>query len=433
MQTPEECADVCLAAHYGYSSYRVAPAGNTVMMAAFAALIPINIFTGIRYKTPLHASLLAGALLVNVVGHIGQLLLSTKSATSTHFVVYMMGTHWGATLVGSAIFLVLPHVTVMFGQEFRLVSKAIHLNVAFLVLDIISLALQSTGIILASTASATAQANWGFRILLVGLSFHGITLVTFLGGYWYFRHKLSHRRYILDDNFSSVYCSQRFKHLLLGTQAATLFLLVRAILRIAAFSKGPSSKLAISQVTIFLLDDLLVLLAVLILTVWPVGRAFGYSWADTSPLASPDALSDLPLRRHFYHCSQGHRVHKRHTSQPYAPAELPSPFTHGTERGFGASGGPPIANLSSTYQSSHLVPSLTSPRNKPVYQRTPYDMSPTQTVPFLAPEESPKGFVPLSINKNMGSSGERGRRQNPHRTFGGSETSRMVKRDDLWN
>lgn len=127
------------------------------MLAAFAALIPPNLYTGFRHKTPLHTSLLVAALLVEVVGHVGKLLLGASPASAAYSALYLMGTHWGAVLVGSAMFLVLPHVMVIYGQEFRLFSDPVYLNIFFFIFDIFTLAFQSVGIGFASNASTGAE------------------------------------------------------------------------------------------------------------------------------------------------------------------------------------------------------------------------------------------------------------------------------------
>ncbi|KAK4171299.1 RTA1 like protein-domain-containing protein [Triangularia setosa] len=411
-----------------YLSYKVPPAGNAVMLAAFAALIPLSIFTGIRYKTPLYASLLTAALIVEVVGHVGRIFLSTQSASPAYFAVYMLGTHWGATFVGSAIYLILPHVTALYGEEFRLVSNALYFNIFFLVMDIFSLVFQSVGIIYAVGASPGSQVDRAVNILLTGLAFQTTTLVAFLGVYRYFRHKIDHRRYILDNTFSATYSSRRFKQFMLVVQAATCLLVLRTALRIAAFSGGLGSPLAVSQVVSFLLNDTLVLLAILILILWPVGRAFGPSWADTSPLASPDALSDLPLRRHFHRHSRIQILHKRHLSQPHNSSDVPSPYTLGT-----ADSGLPSSVHPSAHRPSPLEPSLTSPRNNPVYQRAPYEQSPTGTVPYISPEQSPKMFMTAASPGQHQDGSWRKAKSSPRGLASPEPTAKMVESNDLWD
>ncbi|VBB80533.1 Putative RTA1 like protein [Podospora comata] len=411
-----------------YLSYQVSPAGNAVMLAAFAALVPLNIFTGIWYKTPLYTSLLTAALIVEVVAHVARIFLSTESASPAYFAVYMVGTHWGATFVGSAIYLVLPHVTVLYGQEFRLVSNALYINIFFTIMDIFSLVFQSVGIIYAASATSASQIHQAVNILLTGLAFQTTTLVAFLGGYRYFWYKIDHRRYILDNTFSATYSSRRFKQSMLVVQAAGCLLVLRTALRIAGSSGGLGSSLAVSQVISFLLDDTLVLLAILFLTLWPVGRAFGPSWTDTSPLASPDALSDLPLRRHFHRHSRRQILHKRHLSQPYNASEVPSPYTPSH-----AGSGLPSSVRPLGHRPSPLEPSLASPRNNPVYQRAPYEQSPTGTVPYISPEQSPKMFMTAASPGQYQEGSWKKAKSSPRGPTSPEPTSKMVRSNDLWD
>jgi hypothetical protein len=141
----------------GSLPYGAAPAGNAFMLAAFAALIPPIIYAGLRYRIFLQTLLLLGALLVEVVGHVGKIFLVANPTSHAYSAVYLMGTHWGAVLVGSAVNLVLPHVMVIYGQEFRLVSDLVYLSIFFFILDIFMLAFQSVGIGFASTANSATE------------------------------------------------------------------------------------------------------------------------------------------------------------------------------------------------------------------------------------------------------------------------------------
>lgn len=127
------------------------------MLAAFAALIPPVIYAGIRYRTLAHTSFLLAALAFEVIGHVGKIFLVANPTSHAYSALYLMGTHWGAILIGSAVNLVLPHAMVIYGDEFRLVSDPVHLNILFFILDIFALAFQSVGIGFASTAHTSAE------------------------------------------------------------------------------------------------------------------------------------------------------------------------------------------------------------------------------------------------------------------------------------
>ncbi|KAL2129391.1 hypothetical protein VTI74DRAFT_7849 [Chaetomium olivicolor] len=469
----------------GSLPYAAAP-GNVFILAAFAALTPPVVYAGLRYRTVLHSSFLLAALLVEVVGHVGKVFLVANPTSHPFSAVYLLGTHWGAILIGSAIYLALPHVIVVYGQEFRLVSDPAYLNIFFFIFDIFALAFQSVGIGFASTANTATEVSQGVNILLTGLAIQAVSLLAFLCIYRYFRYRLSHRRYILDDQFSLVYLSRRFKNLLICVQVVAALLIIRTAVRIAIFASGLSSPFARSPLTSFLLDDTLVLLAALILSVYPTGRAFGHAWSATSPCSASNPNSadnnilPLRLRRYRRNRSSRNQISKHVISLPY-PSSVNSPrfspgfsIREGMPSGLPAHPSPRAAQAqyatATTQHSPHsqihpspsvyVQPLITSPRNNPVHQRVapPYDnmdydtlivTSPTttnQSMPFLAgagPQESPAFASAASTGTSTWAMmtpgaggfhqhgyGEQGRRQSERERKGKEEG--MVDGDALW-
>lgn len=190
-------------------------------------------------------------------------------------------------------------------------------------------------------------------------------------------------------------------------QAATLLLLVRAILRLAAFSSGfnGGGSLAGSRIAMVVLDDSLVLLTCIISLAVPAGRAFGISWSETSPFTSSPDPETLPLRtaQKIFGRPQTFSI-----SKPYPIASAFAPMTHDT-----------------AYERIGTSPPLTSPRHKPVYTRAPYDVLPVeakQASPRFSPpspghERKPSWPVPcndLSYDSSRGN-------------------HRLVRADRIWN
>ncbi|KAK4100060.1 hypothetical protein N658DRAFT_145749 [Parathielavia hyrcaniae] len=426
----------------GSLPYGTAPAGTAFMLAAFAALIPPVVYAGLRYRTPLHASLLLAALLVQVVGHVAKVFLVADPTSHAYSAVYLLGTHWGAVFVGSAANLVLPHVLVIYGQEFQLVSDPVYLTILFFILDIFMLAFQSVGIGFAATASTVIEVSQGVNILLTGLAFQAVSLLLFLGTYRYFRYKLSHRRYILDDTHSLVYCSRRFKYFMVCVQIVALLLLARTAVRVAIFADGLASSFAHSPLASLLLDDAFVLVAAIILTVYPAGRSFGVAWAATSPVAPssfsdrrPDPLLPLRLRRHHRRNRSSH-INQHIVSLPFpspsstSPRFSPGSFTPKAGMTPGLPAHPSPHHAPPLVSPPLMSPPLTSPRNNPVHQRAPYDhASPTQTVPFLAPQESPGLDSALWMSTPGLTPGETGRKR---RMWAGQDNPQMVDSEALW-
>lgn len=149
--TPRDCdTEPCQIGDGFFSSLQPAPVSNAFMLAAFAALIPANLFTGIRYKTPFYAVLVIIGLLVEVLGHVSAMLLQANEASHALFCVFVMGTLWGATLIGSANYLALPRVMVIYGREFSLVARPVYCTAFLLSVDVLALVFQSVGVAFAS-------------------------------------------------------------------------------------------------------------------------------------------------------------------------------------------------------------------------------------------------------------------------------------------
>jgi hypothetical protein len=80
-------------------------------------------------------------------------------------------------------------------------------------------------------------------------------------------------------------------------QLATAFILIRTIVRFVSLLGGWTNVLNQSQLVTLLLDGTLVLAACIILTLIPVGSAFGSAWSITSPFCSVHGETALPLHQ----------------------------------------------------------------------------------------------------------------------------------------
>lgn len=139
--------------------YHAAMAGNAFMLATFSALIPIGVFIGIRYKTPMYISPMITGLLVEVVGHSGAALMQINTGSRPLLCLYLLGSIWGGTLVGVGNYVALPRVMVIYGKAFSLVSRPAYCTVLFAVLDTFALVFQSVGVVWAVSKDAESKAR----------------------------------------------------------------------------------------------------------------------------------------------------------------------------------------------------------------------------------------------------------------------------------
>lgn len=130
----------------GFFSSPPSVVGSAVFLAAFAILIPINWWAGMHWNTPIYSLTIVAGLVFEVIGYIGRILLNLDTASVVGFVLYMLGTIMGPTFITSAVYQILPHIVVLYGKEFTLVSQPAYFGVFFMVLDLCTIAFQAAGV-----------------------------------------------------------------------------------------------------------------------------------------------------------------------------------------------------------------------------------------------------------------------------------------------
>lgn len=109
-----DCGDSCPYPG-GFTSYSPSVIGSAIFLVAFALLVPLALYQGFRFKTPLFASTLATGLLLEVLGFAGRLRLRNDTASGTSFSLWLIGAILGPTLIAAAICQILPHVIALYG------------------------------------------------------------------------------------------------------------------------------------------------------------------------------------------------------------------------------------------------------------------------------------------------------------------------------
>lgn len=223
----------------GFLSAPPSLAGTAVILAVFSALVPINLWVGARQKTTLYSLTLVTGLLMEVLGHVGSLLLRSDLASKTYFVLFLLGTTAGPTFITAAIYTILPHILAVYGDDVSIVPSPVWLNYFFLFLNIFTLFFQVLGSAFAaegfnsiqvssknlsgpmssrqSRTDEPRQIEQGVNVLVVGLALQISSILIFFGVYFWFLSKVVQNRDFLDPRFSDIYFSARFKASLLCT------------------------------------------------------------------------------------------------------------------------------------------------------------------------------------------------------------------------
>lgn len=161
MGTPRDCTPLTCPVPDGFVSSPPSLAGNIVFIAAFSLLIPVNLFTGIRFETPLNSSCLIVGLALEVLGYVGRLLLGSDRSSTLYFVLYLVGVNAGPVFLTTAIFLILPHIVVLYGKQFTLISRPVYFAAFFIAFGAITLTLQVVGAALTATGGSHEEVSPG--------------------------------------------------------------------------------------------------------------------------------------------------------------------------------------------------------------------------------------------------------------------------------
>lgn len=147
--------------------------GIAFMLAAFATLVPINLWIGARSGTTVYSLSMSLGLLLEVVGYSGRLLLRKNLASKSFFVMSLLGTAVGPTLISAAIYTILPHILALYGSDLSTPIEPVWLGYFFLALDGFTVAYQVVGCVFAARGyngvevSSTISAN--FNLMTVSL------------------------------------------------------------------------------------------------------------------------------------------------------------------------------------------------------------------------------------------------------------------------
>lgn len=120
------------------------------MLAAFATLVPINLWVGARSRTTVYSVSMSIGLLLEVMGYSGRLLLRNDLARKSYFVMSLIGTATGPALITAAIYTILPHILALYGSDLSTTLDPVWLSYFFFALDSFTVAFQTVGCVFAA-------------------------------------------------------------------------------------------------------------------------------------------------------------------------------------------------------------------------------------------------------------------------------------------
>jgi hypothetical protein len=149
--------ETCPALELAFSLHQPVLSGSAVMLAGFALLALVNVYTWIRYRTSLYTGLLTLGLLLEVAAYVGRILLKNDISNTSYLALYVVGVTSGPTLISTSILLLPAHVMVIYGRDLSLVPQPIYLTVTFLIYNAFTLVFEVVGIVFATRGNSQVE------------------------------------------------------------------------------------------------------------------------------------------------------------------------------------------------------------------------------------------------------------------------------------
>lgn len=92
---------------------------NVALCSSFGVLVLLAAARALRNHGLLFAASLITGLLLEVLGYVGGILLSTSPYRQAPFVLFLLGTILGPNFICCAVFLCLPNIIHVYGSNFR--------------------------------------------------------------------------------------------------------------------------------------------------------------------------------------------------------------------------------------------------------------------------------------------------------------------------
>ncbi|KAM0723236.1 hypothetical protein Q7P37_001436 [Cladosporium fusiforme] len=259
-------------------TYHVTFGGNLFFAILFGVTILPQIGLGIYYKTWGFMVGMVCGLILEVLGYVARVQMHDNPFNGDAFLLYLIALTIAPVFLTAAIYLTLSRVILIYNASLsRLSPRTIALT--FMTSDFLSLVLQAVGGAIADTADERALKDAGINIMIAGLVLQAVSLTVFLGVSADFFLRV--RKHGMDTSSSAKSATRSrlaFKAFLASLLVATLAILARSIFRAAELWQGFEGDLWNSEVDFMVLDGAMVALAVLLLSLWHPGPAFGAQW-----------------------------------------------------------------------------------------------------------------------------------------------------------
>ncbi|KAK6541936.1 hypothetical protein TWF694_007709 [Orbilia ellipsospora] len=255
---------------------------NAVLLALFTLSTISFVAVGIWKKTWgfLAATTLGGLLeIAGYVGRVGGSSDPFMGLGGQAFLIQICCLTIAPACYAAAIYLCLARIVMAFGADISRIKPRWYTYI-FITCDVLSLVMQSVGGAMASLANTDSQLHAGEHISLAGLAWQVFTMTLFMVLCAEFALRCLQRKGHFDESQRALRESKRFRYFLFALGAATVFIYVRCVYRVAELSDGWGGRLMTNERYFLTLEGLMVILAVLLMNVFHPGICFEASYSS---------------------------------------------------------------------------------------------------------------------------------------------------------
>lgn len=230
--------DTCPASEsiYGYAP---SLAASIVFIVIFGISTVVFVVQGWKYRRTWLAFSIVFSLgcALETVGYIARVMLNNDPFSGTGFKLSVVLLTFAPAFMSGGIYLLLKHVCLAFGAQFSRLRPKLYTWI-FVSCDIVSIILQAAGGALSAVANTQSLLNIGVDVMIAGLAFQVITLVTFavlaFDFFWSVRKSVD----LLKPSSRDLISNRMFKLFIAAATVSYTCILIRCSYRVAELSGG---------------------------------------------------------------------------------------------------------------------------------------------------------------------------------------------------
>ncbi|ODV88049.1 hypothetical protein CANARDRAFT_5354 [[Candida] arabinofermentans NRRL YB-2248] len=269
--------------------------GNVALLVVMGIFLAFHIAAGVFYKEWWLFSCWTIGLILEVLGYVGRVMSSHDVSSFNGYILQIVCLILGPSFIMAGLYYTLAQLTVVMGEYYSRL-KPMQYTLIFVICDLIGIVIQAVGgAMAASSVYEFSSSRPGANIMVGGIAVQVASMSLFQALWYDFLYACYKERKATGDahfvkRYQFVRDNKLFTALIWSISLSVLFIYVRSIYRLIELAQGFSGHLAVTEIYFFILESLMMCLAILLITVLYPGFVYG---------RNPDLIVDKRLKTTF--------------------------------------------------------------------------------------------------------------------------------------